>query len=65
MDNGLIFPYRRKTVKDLTSSAKQWKLSGCLRVEREGKLRTRTGVVSVLTGVTQEGRCCRAMVVPV
>ena len=65
MDNGLIFPYRRKTVKDLTSSAKQWKLSGCLRAEREGKLRTRTGVVSVLTGVTQEGRCCRAMVVPV
>lgn len=66
MDNGLIFPYRRRTapanpvvLRVLT------RLSGSLRGEAgRSNARTRSGAASVLTGVTQEGSPTRAMVVP-
>lgn len=66
MDNGLIFPYRRRTapanpvvLRVLT------RLSGSLRGEAgRSNARPRSGAASVLTGVTQEGSPTRAMVVP-
>ena len=66
MDNGLIFPYRRRTVpvnpvvlRVLASS-----LSDPFGV-RAGVVNARphAGAASVLTGVTQEGSPCQAMVV--
>ena len=66
MDNGLIFPYRRRTapINPVVLSARI-PLSRSLRGETVGaSARPHAGAVSVLTGVTQEGSPTRAMVVP-
>ena len=66
MDNGLIFPYRRRTAQTnpVVLSARI-PLHRSLRGESGGaSARPHAGAVSVLTGVTQEGSPTRAMVVP-
>ena len=66
MDNGLIFPYRRRTAQanPVVLSARI-PLIRSLRGENVGaSARPHAGAVSVLTGVTQEGSPTRAMVVP-
>ncbi len=64
MDNGLIFPYRRRTAHTnpvmLTIRDQSSFPSGEHRLVERG---TRSGAVSVLTGVTQEGSPSQAMVV--
>ena len=64
MDNGLIFPYRRRTAQAnpvmLSVLAITPLPSGGIVV---GSTRPYAGAVSVLTGVTQEGSPCQAMVV--
>ena len=65
MDNGLIFPYRRRTapINPVVLSAR------ILGLNPSGSgpgasARPHAGAVSVLTGVTQEGSPTRAMVDP-
>ncbi len=65
MDNGLIFPYRRRTAQTnpVVLSARI-PLYRPLRGENVGaSARPHAGAVSVLTGVTQEGSPSQAMVV--
>ena len=65
MDNGLIFPYRRRTapINPVVLSARI-PLYRSLRGENVGaSARPHAGAVSVLTGVTQEGSPSQAMVV--
>src|SRR6478609_9552945 len=66
MDNGLIFPYRRRTAQANPVVLRVLtRLSGSLRGEAgRSNARPRSGAASVLTGVTQEGSPTRAMVVP-
>jgi hypothetical protein len=56
MDNGLIFPYRRKTAhtKPVMLTARSLTNHPC-GVRFLAERGTRAGEVSVLTGVTQEG----------
>lgn len=65
MDNGLIFPYRRRTapINPVVLSARI-PLYQSLRGANVGaSARPHAGAVSVLTGVTQEGSPSQAMVV--
>ncbi len=66
MDNGLIFPYRRRTAQANPVVLRVLtRLSGSLRGDAgRSNARPRSGAASVLTGVTQEGSPTRAMVVP-
>src|SRR3990170_1873146 len=64
MDNGLIFPYRRRTAHTNPIVLSIRTIPSSLRGHRGGERATPSGAVSVLTGVTQEGSRSRAMVVP-
>ncbi len=55
MDNGLIFPYRRRTAHADPVMLRVRSRGGSLRGEAAVEHSTRTGEASVLTGVTQEG----------
>src|SRR5690606_23347186 len=65
MDNGLIFPYRRRTAQAnpvvLSAQSQTPSPSGGIVW---WSARPHAGAASVLTGVTQEGSPTRAMVVP-
>ena len=67
MDNGLIFPYRRRTAQ---ANPVVLRVLARNVVDPFGVRRVRVnarphaGAASVLTGVTQEGSPTRAMVVP-
>lgn len=65
MDNGLIFPYRRRTAQanPVVLSARILSYRSLRGESFRASARPHAGAVSVLTGVTQEGSPSQAMVV--